>query len=184
MGKVCNSFMQVNLKDDRLIKSKIYCCSPCSKRILKVRNNRKQIFQPQILQKNERTNLLFYPGIPYRIEKQIRSFVFLQKFLHDNFVSRSTDLQNNVFSQKVRTILETKYHCGLESLCRRKKGFMLTVIFPDEDVLYMSTPPNLGSDLSKKSAFFQLFRPKVQFNLAEILNSWSDLRIQRCIKIS
>ena len=61
---------------------------------------------------------------------------------------------------------------------------MLTVIFPDEDVLYMSTPPNLGSDLSKKSAFFQLFRPKVQFNLAEILNSWSDLRIQRCIKIS
>ena len=61
---------------------------------------------------------------------------------------------------------------------------MLTVIFPDEDVLYMSTPPNLGSDLSKKSAFFQLFRPKVQFNLAEILSSWSDLRIQRCIKIS
>ena len=70
--------------------------------------------------------------------------------------------------EKAVLILAGNLNSGLSYLITT---VMLTVIFPDEDVLYMSTPPNLGSDLSKKSAFFQLFRPKVQFNLAEIASS-------------
>ena len=45
-------------------------------RILKVSRSRNKIVEPQILPKNERTNLFFYHVLLFRIEKQIRLVVF------------------------------------------------------------------------------------------------------------
>ena len=74
---------------------------------LKLSRSRNKIVEPWLLPKKERTNLFFYPddsevletwisSVKYfKVEKQIRQFVFLEKLWLDNFVSISTDFYNS-----------------------------------------------------------------------------------------
>ena len=83
----------------------IYCHGDKSYPCLKVSRSHNKVVEPKLLPKNKQIFLSWWLGNTWflissfnycrtvRIEKQILSFLFLEKFWLDNFVLRSTDLQ-------------------------------------------------------------------------------------------